>query len=145
MEIIQVYLEKIEVKVVAFEITDRAEYREFKLTQGDTYPSVRIQFLDDINDPLDITDWRVDFFFTDSEQNLLLNSGHTQCSIFDAAQGIAEYEWQEGDTRHCGVHFGGFQLTTPEGKRQSIRDTLRFKIRPQIDGVSGTSCFQSLN
>lgn len=137
MSLIKMYLEKIEVTFVAFEITERAEYRQFKLTQGDTFPSVRVQFLDDINDPHDITDWDVDFFFRKADDGTLINVGHTTCTIVNGPAGIAEYEWVLGDTAQAGIHFGAFQLTTPDGKKQSLRNALRFEVRPEIDGVSG--------
>lgn len=137
MSLIKLCLEKIEVKFVAFEITERAEYRQFKLTQGDTFPPVRVQFLDDINDAHDITNWQVDFFFRKADNGKLINAGHTSCTLTDPENGVAEYNWVSGDTDGIGIHFGSFQLTTPDGKKQSIRDSLRFEVRPEIDGVSG--------
>lgn len=135
--LIKLCLEKIEVEIVAFEITDRAEFRQFKLVQGDTAPAVRVQFLDDIDTPVDITDYTINFHFRKADECILLNEGHTECSIVDAANGIAQYDWVSGDTVDWGLHFGEFQLTTDTGRIQSIRDKLRFEIRPQIDMVSG--------
>lgn len=139
---IKVYLEKIEVKIMVFEIGERSEYREFGLVQGDTLPAVRMQFLDDINDPIDLTGYTVDFFFKKAGERTLINAGHTECVIIDSDAGIAEYQWAEGDTARAGIHWGSFQITTDEGKKQSIKDAIRFNIRSEIDlgdGVSGHS------
>jgi len=79
----------------------------------------------------------VDFFFR-KEDSDVLNLSHSSCTIVNAIAGMAKYDWVIGDTAQVGIHYGGFQLTEKSsGKRQSIRDVMRFDIREEIDGVSG--------
>lgn len=133
----KIILQKIEVKAVAFEITQRAEFRQFKLVQYDTAPVVQIQFLDDIEDPIDLTGYQIDFFFKKVDGSEILNLGHTDCTIVSASQGIAQYRWAVGDIRYPGIHLGSFQVISDSGAKQSIPDAVRFDVREQLDGVSG--------
>lgn len=138
MSAIKLCLEKIRVQCVAFEITERAEYREFQMTQNDTLPYVEVQFLDDINDALDITGWTVNFFFRKPDSRTLINVGHTGCDLFDPTNGLARYKWQGGDLANVGLHYGSFQITTDTDDKQSIRHTLRFNVRPELDLSQGS-------
>lgn len=134
---IKIILEKIEVTIVAFEITDRAENQEFHLVQGDTYPPIKVTLLDSIEDPIDLTGYTIHFHFRVADSSTLINAGHTQCAILDAVNGIAQYNWGDSDTQNIGIHFGEFQIITPSGKKQTIPFKLRFNVRQEIDGVSG--------
>jgi hypothetical protein len=128
----------IEVRLMSFEITERGEYRQFNMIQGDTLPPIRIKVLDNIQDALDLTGHTVDFHFRKIDDlSTLLNSGHTSCTITDALNGMAQYDWTSGDTDLTGIHYGEFILTDPNGRRQSYPNYLRFDIRQRLDSVSG--------
>lgn len=121
---------------MAFEISQRSEFRQFGLVQGDTLPPVKIQVLSDISEPYDITGMTVHFHFRKAD-GTLLNQGHTLCQITNAVLGVAQYNWVLGDTDFEGIHYGEFQLVDSTGRKQSYKDYLRFDIRAQIDSVSG--------
>lgn len=139
MKAIKILVPKIEVVIMAFEITERSEYREFKMVKGDTLPSVKVQFLESSNSSdgcaesyLDLTDHTVNFYFKKIGENTVLNQGHTACTIENALAGIARYDWVSGDTDNEGIHYGEFEIIDPDSKRQSIRYALRFDIRDEV-------------
>ena len=128
----------LEVRLMSFEITERGEYRQFKMIQGDTLPPIRIKVLDNIQDALDLSGYSVDFQFRKIDDlSTLLNFGRTSCTITDALAGLAQYDWTSGDTDLTGIHYGEFVLTDPHGRRQSYPEYLRFDIKPRLDSVSG--------
>ena len=141
MNPIKIIVPSIEVVIMAFEITERAEYREFQLTQNDTLPSVRVQFLETSNSTLgcaeqylDLTGFTVNFYFKKIGESEVINDGHSACTIENEVAGIARYDWVSGDTASEGYHYGEFEIVNGEGKKQTIRNVLRFNIRSEVEG-----------
>ena len=123
---------------MAFEITDRAEYKEYGLVQYDTLPPVKAQFFTSFSKKIyvDLTGMTVNFYFRKADGELI-NGLAPQCQILDALAGYVQYNWGVNDLANYGIHFGEFELVDSTGRKQTIRNTLRFNVREQLDSVSG--------
>jgi len=92
---------------------------EIVTKKGDNLPirELELQEEDSNGDrvPIDLTGSSVEFFVYDNQTDqLLIDEGSV--TITDAANGLIEYEWQDGDTQETGVHKGEFVITYADGE-----------------------------
>jgi len=125
---IKFLIEDIKVDFMAFELSERAEYRQFEMVAGDTAPAVKAQMYSTMEETLSLIGYEVHFFLRRSDDmDTIINDGHTQCIVTNALEGQAEYHWVLGDTASKGIHFGEFVLISATG-RQTIKDRIRFNF-----------------
>ena len=83
----------------------------FFIKQNDTRPALYAQLLQD-GSPVDLTGCTVRFN---------MSSGLSREAIItDATNGCVRYDWQEGDTAVPGVYAAEFEVTFPDGTRETF-------------------------
>lgn len=128
---IKVIMERIQAVLMAHEILKRAQHEEFEMTTGDTAPSIEIQFLSDVEIPINLTGCTVQCFLQKADGSTI-NTSHSTCEIVNAAQGIAKYNWQAIDTASIGIHYASFKIIYADAKVQSLPYPIRINIRPSV-------------
>jgi hypothetical protein len=117
----------IRIETMAFELSDRAEYRQFEMVKGDTLPSVNIKFLQDVNTPLNLSNYSVKCFIRNPELGDHLNT-NTDVVITNAQSGEARYDWVSGDTILEGIHYAEFKLIDINQRQLTMPDRIRINF-----------------
>ena len=69
-------------------------------------------------EPLDLTQWNVEFFLQDGDDPL--NPGREFCSKLDSPAGIVEYEITPADTARVGIFQGRLRMSNGASRVQSV-------------------------
>lgn len=103
------------------------------LVQNDDKPDLIFTVTDSAGSAVNLTSSSVDFHFRELGSSALKNTGHTTCTITDAANGICKYEWATGDLDTIGIFEGELQVTYPTTKVQTVYTKFDFEIREELD------------
>lgn len=68
---------------------------------------------------VDLDGCSVDFVIKNKSTNLKTNTGHTDCTITDAAGGECVYSWQTGDIPTESFYECDLRITFPSGKEET--------------------------
>ena len=103
----------------------------FNYVQGDTSPQIRLTFTDeDTGTATDLTNATVTLHFRVLGETSVLFSRELYVNPDEADEGIAIIQWQSTDLdRDAGVYEGEIEVVKSSGLRETIYDTLRFRIR----------------
>jgi Rib/alpha/Esp surface antigen-like repeat protein len=91
---------------------------DFIIKQNDTRPYLDAQLANTDGTPIDLTGCTVRFFMvsTSGGQPKI----NAQCAITDAVNGKVRYYWQAGDTESFGDYKAEFEITFPDGSKQTV-------------------------
>ena len=101
----------------------------YKFVQGDTAPQLKVTLTNETtNTAIDLTGASVTLHFRAAGETTVLFS--RAFSVTDAANGVAVLQWQTNDlNQDAGAYEGEVEIVTSTGLRETIFDTLKFKIR----------------
>jgi len=100
-----------------------------QLVQGDTNPDLEFQIVQGGN-PVDLTGCTV--YFTMKKIGGSVKIDNAVCTIVDAENGLAKYEWQEGDTSEAGNYEGEVRVVDASGEIQTGYEKIKIRIREKI-------------
>lgn len=84
------------------------------IKQNDRLPALEITIKNTGGEPLDLTSASAKFIMVDAEtRTVKINASAT---IKDAANGVVEYAWAEGDTDTVGDYRAEVEITYADGK-----------------------------
>jgi len=92
----------------------------FTMKTGDTAPILQATFTDANGSAVSITGATVKLIVANLAGSVVMNKS---MSIFNGAGGIAEYEWQAGDTDTPGTYKVEFEVTYATGEVESFPNT----------------------
>tara|TARA_B100000768_G_C11227437_1_gene353460 strand:+ start:251 stop:586 length:336 start_codon:yes stop_codon:yes gene_type:complete len=103
----------------------------FNYVQGDTGPQVRLLLTnDDTNTPTDLTGATATLHFRAAGATTVLFSRLFYIDPADATAGEAILQWQTEDLNQvAGVYEGEVEVVKASGLRETLYETLRFRIR----------------
>lgn len=103
----------------------------FKLVRGDTAPQIRVTLAeDDSGEPVDLTGGTVTLHFRVAGEDEVLFSRELYLNPGSAPDGVAIIRWQEGDLDvDPGIYEGEIEVVRSDGRRETLYDTLRFRVR----------------
>lgn len=91
---------------------------KFFIKQNDTSPSLKATLLASNGLTQNLSGSSVVFQMRNSEsETYKINAS---ASLYDAGNGIVEYEWQEGDTDTAGFYQAEFEVTYFDGKKETF-------------------------
>jgi hypothetical protein len=105
-------------------------------TQNDDWPPYKwvIKKVSD-NSVFDLTGCTVKFPYTAKGKTTVINTGHTTCTLTDAANGAVEYRWDNHtpvspeDLANTGIFEGEVEITFATGETYTIPAKINFKIQ----------------
>ena len=80
----------------------------FSIKQNDTSPSLQATLKDASQTPVDLTGATVMFHMKSLEDIVKVDQ---EMTITDAKNGVAQYDWQLGDTDTVGIYYVEFEVT----------------------------------
>lgn len=104
---------------------------KIKLVQGDTLPQLRFTLTDELTgDPIDLTGASVTMHFRAVGSTTKLFSRAAIVNPETADTGVCILDWQAGDLNvDAGDYEGEVEVVLDTGARETIYDTLKFKVR----------------
>lgn len=104
---------------------------KIKLVQGDTSPQIRLTLTDESSgDPIDLTGATVTLHFRAVGSTTVLFSREALVNPETADTGVCVIEWQSGDLNvDFGDYEGEVEIVLADGRRETLFDLLKFKIR----------------
>jgi hypothetical protein len=97
----------------------------FSIKRGDLLPVLRVQLIDPSGAPADLTGATV--VFNMAALNGKAKIEHGPAAVVDAATGLVEYSWSDGDTDTASSFLAEFEVTY-SGKRMTYPNNSFFKI-----------------
>jgi len=91
---------------------------DFYIKQNDSRPYLDAQLFNADNTVIDLTGCTVRFIMAPTSGGSVKVNG--LCAITDAMNGKVRYYWQTGDTDAFGDYKAEFEVTFPDGSRQTI-------------------------
>jgi len=103
----------------------------FNYVQGDTGPQIRLTLTDDdTGTATNLTGASVTLHFRAAGDASVLFSRTLVVNAGTASQGIAILQWVAGDlNQDAGVYEGEVEIVKASGLRETLYETLRFRIR----------------
>jgi hypothetical protein len=103
----------------------------FNYVQGDTGPQIKLTLTDDdTGTATDLTGASVTLHFRASGESTVLFSRTLYVNPNTAATGVAILQWQASDLNQvAGVYEGEVEIVKSTGLRETLYETLRFRIR----------------
>lgn len=103
----------------------------FNYVQGDTGPQIKLTLTDDdTGTATDLTGASVTLHFRAAGESTVLFSRTLYVNPDSAATGIAILQWQTSDLNQvAGVYEGEVEIVKSTGLRETLYETLRFRIR----------------
>lgn len=92
----------------------------FTMKTGDTSPILQATFTDASGSAVSIVGATVKLIVADLSNTVVMNKTMT---VFDGSNGIAEYEWQSGDTSTSGTYKVEFEVTYATGEVETFPNT----------------------
>lgn len=89
----------------------------FYIKQNDTSPSLRATLKDGQQQAVDISGSEVKIHVKSAGGTLKVDETMT---VVDAASGVVQYDWQEGDTDTPGSYYLEFQVTYSDGSIETF-------------------------
>lgn len=90
----------------------------FTIKQYNTVPSLEATLVDYLGQPVSLAGATIVFAMrSQNNQNLVIDG---VAFIVDAAAGKVAYQWDQGDTNTDGAFIGEFQVTYPNGGKESF-------------------------
>jgi len=106
-----------------------------ELVQGDTRPFYDFHVtIEETGADVNLTGCTVNFYFRKKKSPVLVNTGHTLCTITDYPGGWARYQWGANDLKDAGDYEAEAEVTYGDATKATYpRDTpWTFKVRGQI-------------
>ena len=105
-----------------------------RLVSGDTGPQIRLTLTDEVvGAPVDLTGAAASLHFKSSLAGTVLFSRALTIPAATASSGVAIVVWGITDlTRPAGDYEGEIEVLFPSGVRQTVYDTLKFRLREQF-------------
>jgi len=91
---------------------------DFTIKQNDTRPNLDAQLLNADGTPIDLTGCTVRFLMVPTSGGAVKVDGI--CAITDAENGKVRYYWSAGDTANFGDYKAEFEVTFPDGSKQTV-------------------------
>lgn len=91
---------------------------DFTIKQNDTRPNLDAQLLNADSLPIDLTGCTVRFLMASTSDGAV--KINAVCAITDAVNGKVRYYWQYGDTAVFGDYKAEFEITFPDGSKQTV-------------------------
>jgi hypothetical protein len=112
----------------------RVTTSRINLVRGDTGPQVQLTLFDaQSGNPFDLTGATVTLHFRAVGSTTLLFSRALTVPVGTATSGIAIIIWASGDLNQAaGDYEGEIEMVFASGVRQTVYDTLQFRIRDQF-------------
>ena len=103
----------------------------FNYVQGDTAPQIRLTLVDDdTTTPTNITGASITLHFRAAGDTTILFSRPLYINPDTAATGVAILQWAATDLNQvAGVYEGEIEIVKASGLRETLYETLRFRIR----------------
>jgi len=103
----------------------------FNYVQGDTGPQIKVTLVDDdTNSPTNLSGATVTLHFRAVGETTLLFSRQLYVASGTESTGIAILQWQTNDlNQQPGTYEGELEVVRAGGLRETIFETLRFRIR----------------
>lgn len=103
----------------------------FNYVQGDTGPQIRLLLTnDDTNTPTNLTGATATLHFRAAGDTTVLFSRLLYINSSNATAGEAILQWQTSDLDQvAGVYEGEVEVVKADGLRETLYETLRFRIR----------------
>jgi len=103
----------------------------FNYVQGDTGPQIRLTLTDDdTSTATDLTGASATLHFRAAGDTSVLFSRALIINAGTANQGLAVLQWNAGDLNQvAGVYEGEVEIVKSSGLRETLYETLRFRIR----------------
>jgi hypothetical protein len=103
----------------------------FNYVQGDTGPQIKVTLVDeDTNLATDLTGATATLHFRGAGESTVLFSRDLFIQSDTATQGIAILQWQANDlNQEAGTYEGELEVVRASGLRETLYETLRFRIR----------------
>jgi hypothetical protein len=101
------------------------------LVRNDTGPQLRLSITNELDGSVtDLTGATVTLHFRNPETGVLLFSRAATITAPNAPLGIAVVQWEAGDLNLTGgAYEGEIEVVLGNGERQTIYDTLSFRLR----------------
>lgn len=91
---------------------------DFVIKQNDTRPNLDAQLLNANGAPIDLTGCTVRFLMVSTSGGQVKIDA--LCAVTDAVNGKVRYYWQAGDTSNFGGYKAEFEITFPDGSKQTV-------------------------
>jgi len=105
-----------------------------RLVKDDKGIAIRFHCLDESGQPVDLTQFEVDFFLYDGDT--LLNENATNCIKPDSALGIAQYTLTATDSQKVGIFHGRLRLQNSVSTISSLDKVILEVASPgQANGI----------
>tara|TARA_B110000977_G_scaffold188402_1_gene256600 strand:+ start:845 stop:1180 length:336 start_codon:yes stop_codon:yes gene_type:complete len=103
----------------------------FNYVQGDTGPQIQVTLVDEeTNTATNLTGATVTLHFRAVGETTVLFSRALYINPDTATTGVAIVQWQTSDLdRDAGTYEGEIEIVKASGLRETLFDTLRFRIR----------------
>ena len=103
----------------------------FNYVQGDTGPQIQVALVDEeTNTATNLTGATVTLHFRAVGETTVLFSRALYINPDTATTGVAIVQWQTSDLdRDAGTYEGEIEIVKASGLRETLFDTLRFRIR----------------
>lgn len=86
---------------------------------GDTAPTVNFTFSRPGQSTVDLTGATVNLYIQNPNTLQRTNTGHTTCTLTNAALGKCSYTWMDGDLPVQGVYDATLRIVYSTGKKES--------------------------
>jgi len=103
----------------------------FNYVQGDTGPQIKVTLVDeDTNQATDLTGATATLHFRGAGESTVLFSRGLFIAADTADTGVAILQWQTNDlNQEAGTYEGELEVVRANGLRETLYETLRFRIR----------------
>lgn len=105
--------------------------------QNDDWPPFKFAIKKSDGTAYNLTSCTVKFPYTLVGTTTVVNTGHTTCSITDAANGKVQYNWDNHspltplDLAKPGIYEGELEITTAAGNTYTLPVLIPFKVRKE--------------
>jgi hypothetical protein len=112
------------------------------LVQNDNKPDQEFVLTTEDGNAQNLTDTTVNFYFMNDNSREIVNDGHTEMTITNAAAGECTYVWDNHspddpvDLATPGGFTAEVEVTLSDGKIQTVYDTYKYHIRQELGPVA---------
>ena len=101
------------------------------MVQNDTGPPIDFELIYDDGTIPNLAGATVNFYIKRPDTGAVSNSGHTACSVTDAAKGKCRYTFVAGDIPIAGKFLCDVELIGADGKKQTEYNYTEIRVRAE--------------